>query len=77
MRIEIPDGDAPAIWAALRGRIRELHRNGLEPEPGVEKFADKLLETADRRVTRTRELARARNARYRARLRAQRQSLSA
>jgi hypothetical protein len=75
--IDVPDAAVPYVWAVLQDHAARLRRNGREPPEAVAEFADVLVRTADRNVTRSRELAAARNRRYRARLRAQRQSLSA
>jgi hypothetical protein len=77
MLIDIDPRAAPYVWHLLREHFGRLRRNGKEPPPELVAFADALVKTADRNVTRARELAAARNRRYRARLRAQRQSLSA
>lgn len=77
MIINVPDDAVPYVWAVLQQHAARLRRNGSEPPEAVAEFAAALVKTADRRVTRSRELAAARNRRYRKRLRAKLQSLSA
>jgi hypothetical protein len=90
MIIDVPATSIPYLWSLIQAHAGQLRKNGMELRPDVAEFAAALVRTAGRGapihfqitlerdvLARKRALSAARSRRYRARLRARRQSLSA